>query len=78
MKSEVQQFHVGCPRREPRMRKIFNSKSPPKVRTCADSRRNFWTTGNLKTAVCILPCVWYDLEGMGTDYCNSEWNNASA
>ena len=33
----------------PRMRKIFNSKSPPKGRTCADSRRDFWTT-NLKTA----------------------------
>ena len=34
----------------PRMRKIFNSKSSPKVRACADSHRNFWTT-NLKTAV---------------------------
>ena len=32
------------------MRKIFNSKSPPKVHACADSRRNFGTT-NLKTAV---------------------------
>ena len=30
---------------------IFNSKSPPKARACADSRRNFWTT-NLKTPVC--------------------------
>ena len=28
----------------PRMRKIFNSKSPPKVRACADSRRDFRTT----------------------------------
>ena len=34
----------------PRMRNIFNSKSPPKGRACADSRRNFWTT-NLKTPV---------------------------
>ena len=32
------------------MRKIFNSKSPPKGRACADSRRDFWTK-NLKTAV---------------------------
>ena len=35
----------------PHMRKIFNSKSPPKGHTCTDSRRDFWTT-NLKTAVC--------------------------
>ena len=33
----------------PCMRIIFNSKSPSKVRTCADSRHNFWTT-NQKTA----------------------------
>ena len=32
------------------MRNIFNSKSPPKGRACADSCRNFWTT-NLKTPV---------------------------
>ena len=25
------------------MRKIFNSKSPPKGRACADSHRDFWT-----------------------------------
>ena len=34
----------------PRMRKIFNSKSPPKVRACADSRRDFRTT-DLKSTV---------------------------
>ena len=34
----------------PCMRNIFNSKSPPKGRACADSRRNFWTT-NLKAPV---------------------------
>ena len=28
----------------PRMRKFFNSKFPPKGRACADSRRDFWTT----------------------------------
>ena len=33
-----------------RMCIIVNSKSPSKVRTCADSRRDFWTT-NHKTAV---------------------------
>ena len=32
----------------------FNSKSPPKGRACADSRRNFWTT-NLKTPVQLDP-----------------------
>ena len=34
------------------MRKIFNSKSPPKVHACTDSRCNF-CTANLKTAVYI-------------------------
>ena len=51
--SYVQQFSGWLSKNRdenPRMRKIFNSKSPPKVRACADSRRNFWTT-NLKTAV---------------------------
>ena len=28
----------------PRMRKIFNAKFPPKGCACADSRRDFWTT----------------------------------
>ena len=27
----------------PRLRKIFNSKSPPKVRACAYSRHDLWT-----------------------------------
>ena len=26
------------------MRKIFNSKSPPEGRACANSRRDFWAT----------------------------------
>ena len=34
----------------PCIRIVFNSKSPSKVRACADSRRNFWTT-NQKTTI---------------------------
>ena len=42
-------FSKNCDE-NPRMCNIFNSKSPPKGRACADSRRNFWKT-NLKTPV---------------------------
>ena len=35
-----------------RMRKIFNSKSPPKVCACADFHRKFVPT-NLQTYTCI-------------------------
>ena len=41
----------------PRMRKIFNSKSPPKVRACADSRRDFRTT-DLKFPVVVCRAVF--------------------
>ena len=53
---KLQQFSGWLSVTRIHVRKIFNSKSPPKVRACADSRHNFWTT-NVKTAVPL----WYRL-----------------
>ena len=52
------------------MRKIFYSKSPPKVCACTDSRRNFWTT-NLKTA--HLSTELHLWTGVGTAH-SSQWH----